>query len=72
MLVLSDIDKKKAKRNLMKAFLKTLRKQDNLITASDEKLWSATLNYVTVKSDKELVFNFKDGRELPWRIEDER
>jgi hypothetical protein len=70
--LISEIDQKKAKRNLMKAFLKTLRKQDKLITAFDEKIWSATLNYVTVKSDKELVFNFKDGRELPWRIEDEQ
>lgn len=69
--VLSDIDRKKAKRNLMKAFLKTLRKQDSLITAFDEKIWSAILNHVVVKSDKELVFHFKDGRELPWRIEDE-
>ncbi|MBV1759050.1 MAG: recombinase family protein [Dethiosulfatibacter sp.] len=70
--VLSDIDRKKAKRNLMKAFLKTLRKQDNLITTFDEKLWSATLNHVVIKSHEELVFHFKDGRELPWRIEDER
>ena len=69
--VLSDIDKKKAKRNLMKAFLKTLRKQDSLITAFDEKLWSATLNYVVVKSHEELVFHFKDGRELPWEVLDE-
>ncbi len=69
--VLSDIDRKKARRNLMKAFLKTLRKQDSLITAFDEKLWSATLNHVVVKSDKELVFHFKDGRELPWEVKDE-
>jgi hypothetical protein len=70
--LISDIDQKKAKRNLMKAFLKTLRKQEKLITAFDEKLWSATLNHVVVKSHEELVFHFKDGRELPWRIEDGR
>jgi len=27
---------------------------------------------LTVKNHNEMVFNFKDGRELPWRIEDER
>ena len=69
--LISDIDKKKAKRTLMKAFLKTLKKQEKILTEFDESIWSATLNYVEVKSDKELVFNFKDGRELPWRIEDE-
>ena len=70
--LISEIDQKKPKRKLMKVFLKTLRKQDNLITAFDEKLWSATLNYVEIKSDNDMVFHFKDGRELPWRIEDEQ
>ncbi|MBN2827571.1 MAG: hypothetical protein JXQ26_06260 [Tissierellales bacterium] len=40
--LLREIDKKKAKRNLMKVFLKTLRKQDKLLTEFDEKLWSFT------------------------------
>jgi DNA invertase Pin-like site-specific DNA recombinase len=70
--LLRDIDKKKAKRNLMKAFLKTLKEQKEILTEFDEKIWSATLNFVEVKSNKILVFNFKDGRELPWSIEDER
>jgi hypothetical protein len=52
----------------MKAFLKTLRKQDKFITAFDEKLWSATLNHVVVKSHEELVFHFRDGRELKWKV----
>jgi len=70
--LLRDIDKKKAKRNLMKAFLKTLEKQEKILTEFDEKIWSATLNFVTVKNNGKLVFNFKDGRELPWSIENER
>ena len=52
-------------------FPKNLKKQDSLITAFDEKIWSATLNHVVVRSDKELVFHFKDGRELPWEVKDE-
>jgi hypothetical protein len=70
--LISEIDQKKAKRNLMKAFPKTLRKQDKLITEFDEKIWSAVMNYVTVKSDKELVFHFKDGRELKWKVSNEQ
>jgi len=56
----------------MKAFLKTLRKQDKLITAFDEKLWSITLNNAIIKSKKQLIFQFKDGREVPWTIEDRK
>jgi DNA invertase Pin-like site-specific DNA recombinase len=70
--LLRDIDKKKAKRNLMKAFLKTLKEQEKILTEFDEKIWSSTLNDVEVKNDGKLVFHFKDGRELPWSIEDER
>jgi len=63
--LLSDIDKKNAKRTLMKAFLKILKEQKHILTEFDESVWSATLKYVEVKSNKELVFNFKDGKELP-------
>jgi hypothetical protein len=37
--LIRDIDKKKAKRNLMKAFLKTLEKQEKILTEFDEKIW---------------------------------
>jgi hypothetical protein len=57
---------------MKKAFLKTLKEQKEILTEFDEKIWSATLNYVEVKNNGKLVFNFKDGRELPWSIEDER
>ena len=69
--LIGDIDKKKAKRTLMKAFLKTLKQQRHILKEFDEKIWSATLNYLEVKSNEMLVFHFKDGRELPWSIEDE-
>lgn len=65
-----EIDMKKAKRNLMRAFLKTLENQEGLLTDFDESLWSATLSQVVVKSATELVFHFKDGRELPWLLEE--
>lgn len=59
----------KGKRNQMKAFIKELKKQEQLLTEFDEGLWCATLNTVVIKSEHELIFHFRDGRELPWKIE---
>ena len=53
----------------MRAFISELGKQDNLITEFDEVLWCSMLNTMVVISDKEVVFHFKDGNELPWELE---
>ena len=66
--LLGDIAMLKAKRNLMKAFIKELEKQDKLMNEFDEGLWCATLNAMVVKSAQEVIFQFKDGRKLTWRI----
>ena len=65
----TDITMRQARRSQMKAFIKQLTKQDQLLTEFDEGLWSATLNAMVVKSEQEVVFQFKDGTELPWRLE---
>jgi len=65
----SDITMRQARRNQMKAFIKELTKQDQLLTEFDEGLWSATLNAMVIKSEQEVIFQFKDGTELPWRME---
>jgi DNA invertase Pin-like site-specific DNA recombinase len=57
-----------ARRNQMKAFIKELKKQEQLLTEFDESLWCATLNAMVVKSESKVVFQFKDGTELPWSI----
>ncbi len=64
----SDITIRQARRNQMKAFIKQLTKQDQLLTEFDEGPWSATLNAMVVKSGQEVVFQFKDRTELPWSI----
>ncbi len=64
----NDIVMRQARRNQMKAFIKELTKQDRLLTEFDERLWAATLNAMVVKSEHEVVFRFKDGTELPWRM----
>jgi len=64
----TDITMRQARRRQMKAFIKQLTKQEQIITEFDERLWSATLNAMMVKSEHEVVFQFKDGTELPWRL----
>jgi hypothetical protein len=65
----NEITMRQARRSQMKAFIKELSKQEKLLAEFDESLWAATLNAMVVKSDKEAVFQFKDGTELPWRLE---
>jgi len=65
----NEITMRQARRNQMKAFIKELSRQEQLLTEFDESLWSATVNAMVVKSAKEVVFQFKDGTELPWRLE---
>ncbi len=56
----------KGRKNQINAFIKELEKQDQLLTEFSESLWCATLNAVVIQSDEEVVFQFKDGTELPW------
>ncbi len=65
----NEITMRQARRSQMKAFIKQLTKQDQMLTEFDEGLWSATLTAMVVKSEQEVVFQFKDGTELPWRLE---
>ena len=65
----NDIVMRQGRRNQMKAFIKELTKQERLLAEFDESLRLATLNAMVVKSDQEVVFQFKDGTELPWRLE---
>lgn len=63
----SDIAKCKAKKNQMTAFIKELKKK-HLLKDFDESLWCATLNAMIIKSHQQVVFQFKDGTELPWDL----
>lgn len=58
----------RAKHNLMKAFIEELKVQNHLIEEFDEALWCATLNTMVIKSERDVVFQFKDGMELEWTI----
>jgi len=46
------------------AFLYTLRKQENLLTEFDEKLWCSLVDYATVYDKDDVRFTFKNGTEI--------
>lgn len=69
--ITSEMAIKKARRTLMMAFIKTLSEQDDLLEEFDESLWSSLLNHAVVKSEDQLIFLFKDGRELSWTMDGE-
>jgi hypothetical protein len=58
------------RKEKIRRFLKELQQVDNLITEFDEKLWHATIELVTVYSDKTLSFRFRDGTEISVKAAD--
>lgn len=50
-------------------FLEELKHSDSLITDFDENLWHATVDKVTIRIDKSLVFTFRDGIEIPVQLQ---
>jgi len=57
-----------AKRESMGAFIGMLKQSDKLLADFDEELWKATIDKVTVHSEKQITFTFKDGLNLDWDI----
>jgi site-specific DNA recombinase len=57
-----------AKRKNISIFIKTLEQKETLLTEFDEELWNSTVDMVTINSEHEIAFIFKDGMELDWKI----
>lgn len=55
-----EILEKTARKEKIRRFLNELRQMGGLITEFNENLWNATIELVTVLSDKTLSFRFKD------------
>ncbi|MGI5912760.1 MAG: hypothetical protein ACOX6E_09355, partial [Syntrophomonadaceae bacterium] len=62
--VTEEITDKQTRLSTMNAFLYTLRKQDNLLTDFDKKLWCSLVDYATVYDKNDVRFTFKDGTEI--------
>ncbi len=53
----------KVRRERVEAFLCRLKEQDELVTEFDEQLWYTLMDKVTVFSEEDIRFMFKDGSE---------
>lgn len=62
--VTEEITDKQTRLSTINAFLYTLRKQENLLTEFDEKLWCSLVDYATVYDKYHVRFTFKDGTEI--------
>ncbi|MBU3195026.1 recombinase family protein [Clostridium algidicarnis] len=63
-VVTEEINEKQTRLSIMNAFLDTLRRQDNLVTEFDEKLWCNLVDYATVYNKEDIRFTFKNGTEI--------
>lgn len=52
---------KMVRREMTESFIAELRKQNELVSEFDERLWHTLLDYVTVYTEKDVRFTFKDG-----------
>ena len=57
-----------AKRESIGVFIREIEQRDKLMDEFDEGLWIATVDTVTVYSEHDITFTFKDGLELDWKI----
>ncbi len=54
----------KVRRDRVEAFLCSLKEQDELVAEFDERLWHTLVDTVTVFSEEDIRFTFKDGSEF--------
>ncbi len=57
-----------AKRENIDTFIQMLENSDTLLTEFDEELWNSTLDVVTIHSEHEIAFTFKDGMKVNSKI----
>lgn len=52
----------------IKKYVNTLKKQNKVITDFDKDLWMCVIDKVVIYPDRKIIFHFKDGSEVPWKI----
>ena len=55
--ILAECQSRTARKEKITRFLYDLKKQEELLTEFDEALWYATIDWVTVYSDKDIAFD---------------
>ena len=63
-----EISKRTIRKGQIEDFLKTIKKNDRLLTEFDETLWCTVIEKVTVFSKENIVFEFKGGTEVKWSL----
>jgi DNA invertase Pin-like site-specific DNA recombinase/regulator of replication initiation timing len=58
------ISERKARGEMMDAFIAELQKQDGVITEFDERLWYTLVDFATVYKESDVRFTFKNGVEI--------
>jgi DNA invertase Pin-like site-specific DNA recombinase len=56
--------KRQSKSLILKGFIQNLASRESTLEEFDEKLWVAAIDIVTIKSNGELEFEFKDGTSI--------
>ena len=59
-----DISSKLAKKEAINQFIKTIKKQDKVLTEFNKVLWGTLLESATIKDKNTIIFKFKDGTEI--------
>jgi cell division protein FtsB len=60
----SEISSRLAKTETIELFIKTINKQETLLTKFDEIMWGSLLECVKVYAADNIIFKFRDGTEI--------
>ena len=63
------ISNQNARAEKIRQFLSELRRSSNLIDEFDESLWQTVVENVIVRKDKTLIFTFRDGTQIPVKMQ---
>ena len=64
-----EIQRRQNTSNLLGRFIRNMKNSPLTLSGFDEKLWSMTIDSVTVHRDRRLVFCFRDGTEVESRLD---
>lgn len=67
----SEIQSRTVRKEKIQQFLSTFAKRDGLLDEFDEELWCATVESVTVRSEKDVAVLFRDGTKISVNLQEE-
>jgi len=64
-----EIQRRQNTSNLLGRFIRNMKNSPTTLTKFDEKLWSMTIDSVTLHRGRRLVFRFRDGTEVESKMD---